>query len=96
MVMNWIIIISTNRDSSNDVLDISTDDSFCKSFTKSPIVLLVNNKPVLNDLFLLQRKVIAHQQLIPEVWSVLCLFMSFALDFSTVLEFPHELVPKLG
>ena len=75
--------LNTNRDSSNNVLDISTDDSFCKSFTKCPIVPLVDNKPVLNDFILLQAKVTTHQQLISEVWSVLCLFMYFVLEFST-------------
>ena len=33
----WITL-NTNRESSDNVLDISTDDSFCKSFTKCPIV----------------------------------------------------------
>ena len=44
------------RNGSNKVLDVSTDHCFCKSFTNVTILILMNNKPVLDDIFLLKIK----------------------------------------
>ena len=56
--MNQIrITASTNRDSSNDVLNVPTDHGFCYSLAKCTIPLLMNNKPVLDDVVLLKHKI---------------------------------------
>ena len=44
------------RNGSNKVLDVSTDHCFCQSFTNVTILILMNNKPVLDDIFLLKIK----------------------------------------
>ena len=42
------------RNGSNKVLGVPTDHCFCQFFTNATVLILVNNKPVLNDIFLLK------------------------------------------
>ena len=46
--------MNTNRNGSDNVLDVPTDDSFGQPLTDDTIMVSMNNKPVLDYILLLQ------------------------------------------
>ena len=46
--------MNTNRNGSDNILDVPTDDSFSQPLTDDTIMVSMNNKPVLDYILLLQ------------------------------------------
>ena len=46
--------VNTNRNGSDNILDVPTDDSFSQPLTDDTIMVSMNNKPVLDYILLLQ------------------------------------------